>query len=99
MLIKAGFQSRTPTTAEQKAAYARLPANQLHRGTLKGQTIYAYKDEKAGVVYLGNEAQYAQYKQLAVNAKLKEEQFTPAQTALEEKDVHTYNQWYLGRIQ
>ena len=98
LLQKAGFQSRTPTTAEQKAAYARLPAYELHRGTLKGRTIYAYKDEKAGVVYLGSEAQYAQYKQLAVNAKLKEEQFTPAQTALEEKDMHTYNQWYLGRI-
>ncbi len=98
LLQKAGFQSRTPTTAEQKAAYARLPAYQLHRGTLKGRTIYAYKDEKAGVVYLGNEAEYAQYKQLAVNAKLKEEQFTPAQTALEEKDVRKYNKWYLGRI-
>jgi hypothetical protein len=98
LLQKAGFQSRTPTTAEQKAAYAKLPAYQLHRGTLKGRTIYAYKDEKAGVVYLGKEAQYAQYKQLAVNAKLKEEQFTPAQTALEEKDAHTYSSWYEGRI-
>jgi hypothetical protein len=98
LLKQAGFQSRTPTTAEQKAAYARLPAYELHRGMLKGRTIYAYKDEKAGVVYLGSEAQYAQYKQLAVKAKLKEEQFTPAQTALEAKDVHTYNQWYLGRI-
>ena len=39
--------------------------------TLKGRTLYGYKDEKAGVVYLGNEAQYAQYKQLATNAKLK----------------------------
>jgi len=98
LLQKAGFQSRTPTTAEQKAAYAKLPAYQLHRGTLKGRTIYAYKDEKAGVVYLGKEAQYAQYKQLAVNAKLKEEQFTPAQTALEKKDAHTYSSWYEGRI-
>jgi hypothetical protein len=98
LLKQAGFQSRTPTTAEQKAAYARLPAYELHRGTWKGQTIYAYKDEKAGVVYLGNQAQYAQYKQLAVNAKLKAEQFTPAQVALEEKDVRTYNNWYLGRI-
>jgi hypothetical protein len=98
LLQKAGFQSRTPTTAEQKAAYAKLPAYELHRGMLKGRTIYAYKDEKAGVVYLGSEAQYAQYKQLATNAKLKAEQFTPAQTALEAKDVHTYTQWYLGRI-
>jgi hypothetical protein len=98
LLQKAGFQSRTPTTAKQKAAYAALPAYKLHKGTREGRTIYAYKDEKAGVVYLGNQAQYAQYKQLAVNAKLKEEQITPAQEALEEKDMHTYNQWYEGRI-
>jgi hypothetical protein len=98
LLQKAGFQARTPTTEKQKAAYAALPAYKLHKGTRQGRTIYAYKDEKAGVVYLGNQAQYAQYKQLAANAKLKEEQFTPAQTALEEEDVRTYNQWYEGRI-
>ena len=98
LLIKAGFQSRTPTTAEQKAAYARLPANQLHRGALKGQTIYAYKDEKAGVVYLGCQAEYAQFRRLAAKAKLKEEQITAAQIALDEKDAKLYSQWYDGRI-
>ena len=98
LLQKAGFQSRTPTTAEQKAAYAKLPAYQLHRGTLKGRTLYGYKDEKAGVVYVGNQAQYAQYQQLAKNARLKEEQITPAQAAIEEQDMHTYSQWYEGRI-
>ena len=60
LLQKAGFQSRTPTTAQQKAAYAKLPANQLHQVTLKGRTLYGYKDEKAGVIWVGNEAQYAQ---------------------------------------
>jgi hypothetical protein len=98
LLQQAGFQSRTPTTAKQKAAYAKLPAYQLHKGTRAGRTLYAYKDEKAGVVYLGNEAQYAQYKELAGKAKLKEDQITPAQAALEEQDMHTYNQWYEGRI-
>jgi hypothetical protein len=98
LLQKAGFQSRTPTTAKQKAAYAKLPAYELHRGTLKGRTIYAYKDEKAGVVYLGSQAEYAQYQQLARKARLKEEQITPAQAALEEQDMHTYSQWYEGRI-
>ena len=91
MLQKAGFQSRTPTTAQQKAAYAKLPANELHQVTWKGRTLYGYKDEKAGVVWVGNEAQYAQYKQLATNAKLSQDQITPAQAALEAKDVHTYN--------
>lgn len=99
LLKSAGFQERTPTTEKQKAAYQALPAYHLHQLTLKGRTMYAYKDEKAGVVYLGSQAEYAQYRQLAAKAKLKEEQFTATQIALDEKDVHTYNQWYLGRIQ
>jgi hypothetical protein len=98
LLQQAGFQSRTPTTAKQKAVYAKLPANQLHQVTLKGRTLYGYKDEKAGVVWVGNEAQYAKYKQLATTAKLKQDQITPAQAALEQKDMHTYSQWYEGRI-
>jgi hypothetical protein len=98
LLQKAGFQSRTPTTAVQKAIYAKLPANQLHRITLKGRTLYGYKDAKAGVVWVGNEAQYAQYKQLAAKANLKADQITPTEAALEQKDMHTYSQWYEGRI-
>ncbi len=73
LLQSAGFQSRTPTTARQQTAYAALPAYQLHKGTMKGRTIYAYKDEKKAVVYLGNKAQYTQYQQLAKKAQLKEE--------------------------
>jgi hypothetical protein len=73
LLTSAGFQQRTATTEKQKAAYAALPAYQLHRGTREGRTIYAYKDEKAGVVYVGRQAQYDQYKQLAAKARLKEE--------------------------
>jgi hypothetical protein len=73
LLTSAGFQARTPSTEKQKAAYAALPAYQLHRGTKESKTIYAYKDEKAGVVYIGNEAQYQQYKQAAAKARLKEE--------------------------
>ena len=98
LLKSAGFQERTPTTEKQKTAYQKLPAYQLHRITLKGRTVYAYKDEKAGVVYLGSQAEYAQFRQLAAKAKLKEEQFTAAQIALDEKDAHTYSQWYEGRI-
>ena len=73
LLKSAGFVERTPTTEKQKAAYAALPAYQLHSGTRAGRTGYVYKDEKAGVVYIGDKAQYAQYQQLAAKAKLKEE--------------------------
>jgi hypothetical protein len=98
LLQKAGFQSRTPTTAKQKAVYAKLPANQLHRVTVNGRTIYGYKDERAGVVWVGNEAQYAHYRQLAAKANLKADQITPAEAALEKQDMHTYSSWYEGRI-
>jgi hypothetical protein len=98
LLQQAGFQSRTPTTAKQKAVYAKLPANQLHRVTVNGRTIYGYKDEKAGVVWVGNEAQYAHYKQLAAKANLRADQITPAEAKLEKKDYHTYSSWYEGRI-
>ena len=73
LLKQAGFQARTPSTPKQKAAYAALPAYQLHKGTWKGKTIYAYKDEKAGVVWVGHEAQYQQFRQLAAKAQLAEE--------------------------
>jgi hypothetical protein len=71
LLMSAGFQARTPSTEKEKAAYAALPAYELHRGTKAGKNIYAYKDEKAGVVYIGNEAQYQQYKPAATEAKLR----------------------------
>ena len=73
LLKSAGFQARTPSTPKQKAAYAALPAYQLHKATWKGKTIYAYKDEKAGVVWVGHEAQYQQFRQIAAKAQLAEE--------------------------
>ena len=60
--------------------------------------MYAYKDEKAGVVYLGSQAEYAQFRQLAAKAKLKEEQFTAAPIALgmESKRAYAYNDVIAG---
>jgi hypothetical protein len=89
LLKSAGFQERTPTTAKQKAAYAALPAYQLHRGTKGGKTIYVYKDEKAGVVYTGNQAQYQQFQQLAAKAGLKSEQ-----QMVHEMDKDLIYRWY-----
>ncbi len=74
LLRQAGFQARTPSTEKQKAAYAALPAYQVFRATKGGKITYAYKDEKAGVVYTGNQAQYRQFQQLAAKAKVKTEE-------------------------
>src|ERR1700755_701352 len=62
LLSAAGFRVRTPETAQQKQIYAALPAYQVERATVKGQTFYVYKDEKAGIAYVGHEMEYQQYK-------------------------------------
>ena len=89
MLTSAGFKARTPSTPKQKAAFEALAPYQLHRGTWKGKTIYAYKDEKAGVAYIGNKANYAQFQQLASKAKLAEEK-----QVAENMDNNLVYRWY-----
>ena len=61
----AGFQSRTPQTAKQKAIYASLPAERMHRLNVNGKTLYVYKDARKGIAWVGTEAQYQRYRQMA----------------------------------
>ena len=64
LLSAAGFRVRTPQTAKQKELYAALPSNKLERGTMKGKVFYVFKDEKAGVEYVGGEREHRRYQQL-----------------------------------
>ena len=64
LLSAAGFRVRTPRTADQKEIYAALPNNKIERATVKGKVFYVFKDEKAGVAYVGGEAQHQKYLQL-----------------------------------
>ena len=57
-LSDSGFVARVPETPRQREAYAALPPYKLHRGVVKGNVFYAYKDEKNGVAYIGTEAEY-----------------------------------------
>src|SRR5262249_49657867 len=54
-LTAAGFQKRTPSTPEQMNTYARMKPYKLQKGMFNGKALYAYKDEKQGVIYFGNE--------------------------------------------
>ena len=49
LLSAAGFRARTPENESQRQLYNELPAYHVQRGTWKGKTFYAYKDEKQGV--------------------------------------------------
>ena len=60
-LSESGFLARMPRTPTQSEAYAALPSYVLLRGVGGGNTFYVYKDEKAGAVYVGSEADYERY--------------------------------------
>src|SRR4029079_5695185 len=68
LLTAAGFRARTPQTPRQQQIYAALPPYQVERATVKGHVFYVYKDEKAGVAYIGREPEYQRAHQLAVSA-------------------------------
>ena len=77
LLSAAGFRVRTPQTPKQQQIYAALPAYQVQRATVPGKgTFYVYKDEKAGVAYVGREQEYQRYQQLAVQQQIAENYYT-----------------------
>jgi|ERR1041385_2984976 hypothetical protein len=66
LLASAGFRARTPQTKTQQEIYAALPNNTLEHTMVKGKGYYVFKDEAAGVVYVGGEPEHQRYKQLCM---------------------------------
>ena len=91
LLTAAGFRARTPQTAKQKQVYASLPAYKVHRATVNGKVFYVYKDEKAGLAYIGREPEYQRYQQLAVQQQIAQDQYMAA-----EMDRQAALDWYGG---
>jgi hypothetical protein len=79
LLTAAGFRVRTPETPKQKQIYATLPAYKVERATVNGKVFYVYKDEKKGVAYIGREAEYQRYQQLAVQQQIAQQQYMAAE--------------------
>ena len=79
LLSAAGFVVRTPETPKQKELYASAPANQLERIAVNGKVFYAYKDEAKGVAYVGGEAEYQRYQQLAVQQRIARDNYMAAE--------------------
>lgn len=94
LLSQAGFGARAPQTAKQKELYAQLPDNKIEHATEKGKSYYVFKDEKAGVAYIGGEQAHRRYLQLCTQQH--------AAQAPEEEMSHPFarnweNQWGGGR--
>jgi hypothetical protein len=79
LLSAAGFQTRTPETPKQKEIYAALPPYKVEHATVKGKSFYVYKDEKAGVAYVGHEPEYQRYKQLAIQQQIAQDYYMAAE--------------------
>jgi hypothetical protein len=60
-LSESGFLARVPETERQREFYAILPPNKLYGGIKNGRSFYVFKDEKTGVIYVGNEEDYQRY--------------------------------------
>jgi hypothetical protein len=80
LLTAAGFRARTPQTPKQQQIYAALPPYQVERATIKGKGVfYVYKDEKAGLAYVGREPEYQRYKQLAIQQQIAQNYYMAAE--------------------
>jgi len=79
LLSAAGFQAHTPQTPKQQQMYVALPPYKVERANVKGHVFYVYKDEKAGVAYVGREQDYQRYQQLAVQQQIAQNYYMAAQ--------------------
>jgi hypothetical protein len=80
LLTAAGFRGHTPQTPKQQQIYAALPPYQVERATVPGKGVfYVYKDEKAGLAYVGREQEYQRYQQLAIQQQIAQDQYMAAE--------------------
>src|ERR1041385_1347823 len=70
MLTASGFKTLTPTTPLKKEVYSQMPAYHVVRITRGNKTIYAFKDEEAGIAYVGREPEYQAYKKMCIEQRI-----------------------------
>jgi len=79
LLSAAGFHVITPQTPKQQQLYASLPPYTVEHATVKGRSFYIYKDEKAGVAYVGHQPEYQRYQQLCVQQQIAQNYYMAAE--------------------
>jgi hypothetical protein len=78
MLSTAGFREIKPETPKQLELYAAAPSYKMHQITAKGKTFYAYKDEKRGTAFIGDEIKFRQYQRLLMQENAQQQQVQAA---------------------
>lgn len=93
LLTAAGFRTRTPATAKQQVMFNRMTPYKLERRIRNGKVLYAFADKQQNVVYIGGEREYQQYKQLALQKSIAEDQLEAAQIN-EESSLYDFGPYW-----
>lgn len=89
--IAAGFKIITPTTADQKALFAKLPKNKVTPVKYRGVTYFVMPDSSNGLAYVGNSAQYSVYQEMRIQKRMSNEQLQASQ--MDEMDQMDWGAW------
>ena len=79
MLSAAGFKRVPADTPERQAHLKSLPADKITAVQREGTVYYTFPDPKNNVLYVGQEAQYQQYRRLRYQKQLADERLEAAE--------------------
>ena len=79
MLSAAGFKMVPAATSEQKAHLKSLPAGKVTAVQRNGTTYFTYPDAAKGMLYVGQQAQYDEYKKLQLKNQIAMDQLQAAE--------------------
>jgi hypothetical protein len=92
LLSAAGFTPQPANTPQRIAAMKKLPPNKFVQQTNNSQMVYVYADPiVCQCVYFGNQAAYAQYRQMVFQQKLADERQMTAAMAQDSVDFGPWN--------
>jgi hypothetical protein len=86
MLSAAGFKMVPANTPQRQAHLSSLPADEITPVQRNGTTYYTFPDPKKNVLYVGQEAQYQEYRRLRLQKQMADEQLAAAQ-------INQENEW------
>ncbi|MEW6387144.1 MAG: hypothetical protein AB1491_06485 [Thermodesulfobacteriota bacterium] len=79
LLSAAGFKLRIPDTPKKMAHLQSLTQRQIFAFPRNGKIYYVYADAVNNRLYIGNEAAYQRYQQMAIAQKIAQQQYMAAQ--------------------
>ena len=91
LLSAAGFTPQPANSPQRLAAMKKLPPNKFVQQTSNSQMVYVYADPiVCQCVYFGNQAAYAQYRQMVFQQRLADER---QMTAVMAQDSFDFGPW------